>query len=85
MKLDELCLPSAINTSLSLPPDEGFVLVKNVNFFSTGSIDVVDATIPGLGINLRTISGYEVYAKLLGKPEYSMYELSRWTSDVEFG
>ena len=85
MKLDELCLPSAINTSLSLPPDEGFELVKNVNFFSTGAIDLVDTTIPGLGINLRTISGYEVYAKLLGEPEYPMYELSRWTSDVEFG
>ena len=86
-KMEDLCLPSGIDVSQSgsLPPDEGFDLVKNVSFFGKGGHDMVDSALHGLSYDLNTLHGYEQYAELLGKPDVCVYELSRWTSDVEFG
>ena len=85
MSHGELCLPSSINNSVDLPLDEGFELMKNVNFFGTGLIDTIKTKVAGAGFNVDSLNGYEKYAKVLGEPDFPVYELGRWMSDVDFG
>lgn len=81
-KFEDLRLPSGID---QLPLDEGFELVKNIHFYSSVVLKSVNTALAGLHIDLDHLHGYEEYAKLLREPEIRTYELSRWTSDVEFG
>ena len=85
MKIEDLCLPSAIDSSVDLPPDEGFELTKNVQFYSQALVDTTDTALTGARSEVHSLSGYEEHAELLGKPEFPVYQLGRWTSDVEFG
>ena len=85
MKIEDLCLPSAIDSSVDLPPDEGFELTKNVQFYSQALVDTADTALTGARSEVHSLSGYEEHAELLGKPEFPVYQLGRWTSDVEFG
>ena len=80
-----MCIPSAIDTSNHLPPDERFEQVKNVDFYGKGLLRAIHAKLAGITLHLEHLSGYEEYARLLKEPEIRNYEFSRWTSDVEFG
>ena len=93
MKIEDLCLPLAIDSSVDLPPDEGFDLTKNVHFYSS---ELLDTAQTGHFIEANTLTGYEEYAKLLEKPvitgskSWSMswangHQMSIWTADFEWG
>ena len=85
MRNDDLCLPSSISSSVDLPLDEGFELLKNVHFYSNALISGIKSKVAGLTYDVDSLCGYEQYANLLGEPDFPVYELSRWTTDVEFG
>ena len=85
MKNENLHLPSSIDSSVDLPIDEGFELLKNVHFFGTGVVDTIKSKVAGLTVDVDSLNGYEKYAKVLGEPDFPVYELGRWMSDVEFG
>ena len=85
MSCQLICLPSAFDDKFKLPTNEGFQFVKNVNFYSSGGIDAVDAAVGGITSEANTLSGYEKFAKLHPVPDVRVYELGRWTRDVEFG
>ena len=85
MKIEDLCLPSAIGSSVDLSADEGFELTKNIQFYSSRLLDVANTALSGIFIEANTLTGYEEYAKLLEKPDHRIHELGQWTSDVEFG
>ena len=81
-KLEDLYLPSCVQ---DMPHDEGFELVKNVQFHASFIKTGIHAKLAGLIMDVDHLHGYEEYAKLIEEPEIRTYEFSRWTSDVEFG
>ena len=85
MRNEDLCLPSSIDGSVDLPLDEGFELLKNVDFYSSQLIGNIKSRAGGLHHDVDSLYGYEQYAKILGEPDFRVYELGRWMSDVEFG
>jgi arachidonate 5-lipoxygenase len=85
MRNEDLCLPSSIDSSVDLPLDEGFEKLKNFHFFSNALIGGLKSKVAGLSLDVDSLHGYEQYASLLGEPDFRVYELGRWMSDVEFG
>ena len=85
MTCPSVCLPSAFDDSRTLPTDEGFQFVKNVDFFSSGGKDATDAGEAAVTTKANTMECYETFANLHPVPDVRVYELGRWTSDVEFG
>ncbi|CAI8052357.1 Polyunsaturated fatty acid 5-lipoxygenase, partial [Geodia barretti] len=85
MRNEDLCLPSSIDSSVDLPLDEGFEKLKNFHFFSNALIGALKSKVAGLSLDVDSLYGYEQYASLLGEPDFRVYELGRWMSDVEFG
>ena len=78
-------LPSSFDDKFKLPTDEGFEFVKNVNFNSSATKDFVDASDAALTCEDHTMSEYEKFSNLHPVPDVRVYEVGRWTSDVEFG
>ena len=78
-------LPSSFEDKFNLPTEEGFHSVKNVNFYGSGGFDAIDAATAVILPKGQTMSEYEKMAKLHPVPDVRVYELGRWTSDVEFG
>ena len=77
---------------ISLPPDEQFGAVKDINF-GGGVLEVIK----GLGISTIEIAiskltktpdeiqEYERLAKVLGTSGKPLWQAGRWATDVEFG
>eukprot|EP00731_Ephydatia_muelleri_P012489 Em0006g1383a len=79
-------LPSAIDvSSLNLPSDEQFGVVKGIDFTKDGIASAVILEFTAVFTYIDSLSQFEQLAKAMGKPEFPTYELSRWMRDEEFG
>lgn len=79
-------LPSAIKDNvLSLPDDEQFDLVKNVDFTKSGLEGVLATTSAGAFMSIKDIESYVELLKNLDQSPLKIQKAGRWTSDVEFG
>ena len=69
------------------PPEEWFSIRKSNQFFSQAILDEFKESFRGITINLKSLHGYEEYAKLLKVPAKNVHvdDFSRWMSDEEFG
>ena len=71
--------------SASIPPDEKFERVKNVDFTADS---YKAAAVLGLGNIFTTVDSlhdYQEMATAMGFPEVQLYHTDRWATDVEFG
>ena len=86
----EIGFPSGIDVDKAddLPEDEQFERAKSINY-TTGALSsqvaVTAVATAGSIVSSGSLHGYEILARVMGKPEIAVYEASRWSTDVEFG
>ncbi len=80
-------IPSGIDENVfKLPADERFDRVKNIDFTSNGLHAIITLGLEGLVLSVDDLEDYVTIARSLEKDEnLSLYQGSRWVSDVEFG
>ncbi len=80
-------VPSGIDENMfNLPDDEEFSRVKNIDFTSDALKAVKNLGLLGLVLSVEDLQDYVTLTQSLAeKGDLSLYQGSRWVTDVEFG
>ena len=79
-------LPSSIDENVAtLPHDEKFERVKNVDFTLTAIENGIKIRVQAAFNDVEDIEDYKKIATILGDPDVAVHKAARWTTDVEFG
>ena len=79
-------LPSSIDEKVAtLPHDEKFERVKNLDFTLTALSSGVKIRVQAVFNDIEDVHDYKKIATILGDPEVPVHNAARWTTDVEFG
>ena len=79
-------LPSSIDENVvTLPHDEKFERVKNVDFTLTAIEGALKIRVQAAFNDVEDIEDYKKIATILGDPDVAVHKAARWTTDVEFG
>ena len=85
-KQNDWGLPSSIDGGYdNLPHDEQFESVKHIDFTVTATANKAKLRLRAALTSIEDLHDYKKVSSVLDEPDVQLYDLARWTSDVEFG